>query len=140
MTALILIQDYFPQVQRVIDAKRKRIVEVTERDCALAVAKSHTICALAIACKRFFKADGVIIQVTTAFIVKGARAIRYRLPTSIGREITSFDRGAEYDPGRYLLSRPSPKRQQKVKKLAAHKGKGEFRHHTRNIRTTIGLN
>jgi hypothetical protein len=144
--ALSMVRQYFPQVKRISDATKKEIVEVTQADNQHADVKSHRTCALAIACKRFFSADGVIIGLTTAFIIKGKVAFRFRLADTVSREITSFDRKAGFDAGLYLLVAPCPsdklgkeRSKDPVRKAKDGKGrKAQFRHYTRNVRTTLG--
>src|SRR4249919_699943 len=92
--SLTMVRSFFPKVESVTDATKSAIVEVTQGDVDNATRKNHRICALAIACKRSFKADGIIIGLTTAWVIKGKVAYRYKLGDSVSREITSFDRGA----------------------------------------------
>jgi hypothetical protein len=106
--SLRMVRQYFPKVETVEDANKAAIIEVTAAHIAKAVRKAHRVCALAIACKEFFIADGIIIGLTTAWVIKGEMAYRYKLGDSISREITSFDRGSDYDVGLYQLSPISP--------------------------------
>jgi hypothetical protein len=62
--SLAMVKRHFPKVESVEDADKPIIVEVTDDDVAHANIKDHETCALAIACKRSFKADGVIIGMT----------------------------------------------------------------------------
>jgi hypothetical protein len=140
---LKMINSFFGQVAKVVDADKQMVVNVTTEDVAKSNIKNHKTCALAVCCQRSFKADGVIIGLTTAYIIKGNTAYRFKLPGSIGREITSFDRGAGYDAGEYLLVRPSPSARLGVPRESgpsgAHTGKGpkHFRHVTGRVRTTL---
>jgi hypothetical protein len=144
-SSLALVRRYFPQVNAVIDARKPAIVEVTRQDNALAVKRSHRTCALAIAAKRCFHADGVIIGLTTSFIILKTVAIRYKNAGTVSREITSFDRGAGYDEGKYILSPCSPSAALGTKRAYdsvrhAKDGSGRkprFRHFTRNVRTSL---
>ncbi len=96
--ALSIVKKYFPKVNRVIDADDRIIVEVTDADSKSKAVRDHNACAMAVACKRKMHADGVIIAVSTAYIVKGKKAIRYKVPESVAREIVSFDRDSYFEP------------------------------------------
>ena len=139
---LRMIKSFFPLVAKVKDADKGMIVMVTREDVAKSNIKDHKTCALAVSCQRSFHADGVIIGLTTAYIIKGNSAIRFKLPNSISREITSFDRGAGYDAGEYLLVPPCPSARLGVERTPGNNhrsGKAEktFRHITGRVRTTL---
>jgi hypothetical protein len=103
LTSLRNVKHFFPKVTKVNDADENVIVEVTNRDTAHAKVRDHVTCAMAVACKRTFKADGVIIAVSIAYLIKGDTATRYKLPESVSREVVSFDRNAGFDEGVYHL-------------------------------------
>ena len=107
-TALQLVKKFFPEVTHVVDASRNAAIEVTARDEKVANKKSHKTCAMAVACKRKFHLDGVIISINRAYLVKGKKARRFDLPPSVSREVVSFDRGAGFEAGEYELSRVAP--------------------------------
>lgn len=109
MTALQIVQKFYPEVKTVVDGNSSIIVEVTKRDCESKAVKSHKDCALALACKRHFDIQGVIIAVRVAYLVEKDRAIRYGLGEAIAREITAFDRHGSFAPGEYKLLQPSHK-------------------------------
>lgn len=139
--ALRMINSFFPKVAKVVDADKAMVVEVTKADIAKADIKQHKTCALAVSCQRSFHADGVIIGLTTAYIIRGNTAIRFKLTDTISREITSFDRGAGYDEGEYLLSPPCPASRLGVPHRGGRRtGTGkprQFRHFTRNVRVSL---
>lgn len=141
--ALRIVREYFPGVTTVSDATKPVIIEVTQRDSENSEALNHTACAYAVACKRQMKADGVIIGTKTAYIISGKRAVRYRMPESVAREIVSFDRRAGFAVGTYQLRAPSEWEQLgavntgKTHNPSDRKIK-RFRHITSNIRTTLG--
>jgi hypothetical protein len=141
--SLAMVKTYFPKAEIVEDATNPAIVEVTTADNNNADVKSHRTCALAIACKRFFKADGVIIGLTTSWIVRGKVATRYRNAGTVSREITSFDRKAGFDTGLYILSPASPsnrlglERSYDPVRAGTKKGIRKFKHFTRNVRTSL---
>jgi hypothetical protein len=140
--ALAIVRHFHPNVTTVKDAKRSIHIEVLPRDTTVATVKNHKECAMAIACKRKLKVDGVIISVSTAYIVKGKTATRFKLGQSISREITSFDRKAGFAPGEYQLNAPS--QQQKIghgklnpNRNHGRSGNSRFRHVTSDIRTNL---
>jgi hypothetical protein len=142
-TALKIVQNYFPTVDRVVDGEQPLLVEVTQRDNRSAKVRNHQACAMAVACKRAMHADGVIVSVNTAYVINGTTATRYSLPQSVSREVVSFDRDAGFAPGEYMMSPPCPTR-----RLGAIKGsqtntekpkkRKPLKHHTSGIRTVLG--
>lgn len=142
--SLAMIRRYFPKVEKVQDAAKPVIVEVTADDVSHATVKDHETCALAIACKRTFKADGVIIGMTASWIVRGKVATRFHNAGTVSREITSFDRKAGFDVGFYLLSPASASaRLGTVRATNPYRSgktpstKRVFRHYTRNVRASL---
>jgi hypothetical protein len=140
-TALKIVQSYFPGVESVKDSRGKVKVEVTKGDVSTSKRKKHAECAMAVACKRAMKLDGVIISTSTAYLIKGKQAIRFHVPNSVSREVVSFDRGATFEPGTYELMKPTWK-------LGKHRhgkatGTGKLRpinrrHLTSNVRAALG--
>jgi hypothetical protein len=142
-SSLAMIQSYFPFVEMVKDATQRAVVEVTADDNTHSDVKSHKTCALALACKRFFHADGVIIGLTTSWIIINKTAMRFMNSGTTSREITSFDRKAGFDAGKYLLTPATDSNRLgsvRAKNPDRH-GKGgpkrAFRHYTRNVRTSL---
>lgn len=145
MNALKTVQKFFPQVTEVVDALRPVKIEVTPRDSGSHGIKDHETCALAQACKRQLRQDGVIISRTTAYLIKGRRARRFQLPISTSREVISFDRGGGFAPGTYQLSAVAPDRRlgrrqgSNRDRATGSSGKPkQFRHLTANVRTVLG--
>src|SRR5947209_11513354 len=97
--SLNIVRHFHPQINKVVDGDEDILIEVTPQDSKSAKVKKHIECALAVACKRKLKADGVIISRATAYIIKGKTATRFKLPNSVSREIVSFDRNAGFDEG-----------------------------------------
>jgi hypothetical protein len=141
-TALGIVKQFFPQVEDVKDAKHPLLVEVTKNDNKSAKVRDHKACAMAVACKRAEKADGVIVSVMTAYVIKGNTATRYRLPQSVSREVVSFDREAGFEPGEYTMSPPVPtSRLGSMRGTGVHTGTGKKItrvHRTSRIRTVLG--
>lgn len=138
--SLRTVQKFFPNVTTVHDARSHIQVEVTKADDKTSKKHRHVECAMAVACKRKFKADGVIIARSIAYLIRGKTAIRFGVPTSVEREVTSFDRGAGFDPGIYSLTRPPHKMGQKGgNKNKTGKGKSiAYKHVTTGIRAVLG--
>ncbi len=105
--SLNIIRRYFPAVEKLNDATKSAIIEVTNADSNGAELKNPALCAFAKACYRSFEADAVIIGLTTCYIIKGKVATRFHNTESVSREIISFDRKAGFTPGLYLIS-PAP--------------------------------
>ena len=105
--ALEIVQKFFPQVTNVIDANSSLSIEVTQRDSSNSKLQNHSECALAVACKRKEKADGVLISINSAYVIKGNRATRYKVPEPTAREIVAFDHHGGFTPGSYQLRAPS---------------------------------
>ncbi|SRR6266576_1645105 len=140
--ALARVRRYFPQVEEVEDGLKPIEVEVTAKDSKSATVRNHEGCAMAVACKRLTKADGVIVSITTAYVIKGKTATRYNVPMAVQKEIVSFDREAGFAPGSYSLVPQVPSRRlDEPKPTGPHKVTGKPRrtyHHTAGIRTVLG--
>jgi hypothetical protein len=142
-SALKIVQKFFPGVESVSDAPEPIIVEVTKADNRSAKVKNHKACAMAVACKRSEHADGVIVSLTRAYVIKGNQAVRYSLPESVAREVVSFDREAGFDVGEYHLGAPGPAAKlgaiHTQERKTAHGGKKIKYHKTGGgIRTVLG--
>lgn len=148
MSTLSVVNKFFPKVTSVIDATHNQAIEVTLKDASSKAVKDHKGCAMAVACKRKFHLDGVIISRSVAYLVKGKQARRFKLPQSVSREVVSFDRGAGFAPGIYALAkvpmlnrqgarakRDDPKRSHKSQNPNKIK---RFRHLTINVRSVLG--
>ncbi len=143
--ALKNVQKFFPKVLKVTDSDNDLEIEVLERDIRAAAKKNHTECAMAVACKRAEHADGVIISVNTAYVIKGNEATRFKVPQSIAREVVSFDRGSQFGPGDYALKSPRKSqrlgaRQERSPSTATRPLKTKRRkpHVTEGVRTVLG--
>ncbi len=140
--ALARVRRYFPQVEEVEDGLKPLEVEVTAKDSKSAAVRNHQGCAMAVACKRLTKADGVIVSISTAYIIKGKTATRYSVPQHVQREIVSFDREAGFAEGNYRLVPKEPSnRLDEPKPTGPHKVTGKLRktfHYTAGIRTVLG--
>ncbi len=104
------LRRHFPKVTEVVDATRGVKVVVKESDNVVGRKNQPTECAMAKAMKREFDADGIIIGLSTSYIIRGEKATRYETPETVSREITSFDRHQDFAPGVYGLAPVSPSR------------------------------
>ena len=102
------VRRLFPQVEYAVDATKPVEVSVGKRDCTDAKKMDPMNCALARAAKRELHADGVIIGMTTSYVVRGKVATRFATPISVAREIVSFDRHNDFAEGDYHLTPKSP--------------------------------
>jgi len=132
------VQKFCPKVTSVIDAKRSLIIDVIHKDALSSARKKHGECAMAEACKRKYKLDGVVIARSTAYLIKGNVATRYRVPPSVSREITSFDRGGGFEIGTYKLTKiRAIKIRKKLPPKTVKPSPSKFKHITTNIRSTL---
>ena len=152
VTVLDIVRRYFPDVKTVKDAEEEVYIEVTPRDNQHAKVKNHTACAMAVACKRTYHADGVIVAISVAYIIKDGVATRFRLPESIAREVVSFDRKGGFAPGEYKMLAPDQRHTANGKRQGPPHDpteerddlprnplkKQRFVHFTEGIRTVLG--
>jgi hypothetical protein len=118
-------------------------VSVTKDDVRFARRKDKSNCALARACVRQKIASSAMIGIGTSYLINGTTATRYHTSTTVAREITSFDRHADFAEGTtYRLSKVSPRSRLDAGKRPGKvsgsrnppKVDGFVRHHTANIR------
>lgn len=135
------IRRNFPRVTEVRDATKSIIVSVEKIDAHTGKKNNPEECALARACVRKNIADGAMIGVSTTWLIKGNVATRYKTSEGVAREITSFDRHQDFQPGKdYVLGKVSPSSRRggpSGKNKAPKKHGGEpviHRHRTTNIR------
>jgi hypothetical protein len=98
----------FPGVQRVADSYQAVRIDVRDTDRAGAEPQEHTKCAFAVAACREHKADGAFIGIRASYLVFGSLAIRFCTPSTVAREITTFDRHQDFATGIYRLSPMTP--------------------------------
>jgi hypothetical protein len=138
-SALGIVQKYHPEVTKVVDARKNLEIEVTEGDCKYAQRKNAKDCAMARATKRKF--DGAVIASSTAYIINGDTATRYKVPASLAREIVTFDRHNAFEPGDYHLKAPSPRErlgsQMKTRELGKYQKNGRETNQRRHV--TAGI-
>jgi len=123
------ISRLYPNVKFCEEATKAINVDVSRNDCKVGRKSDPTECALAKAVKREFHADAAIIGMTTSYIIKDNKAIRYSTPDSVKREIISFDRHQDFEPGSYYLIPSSP-----ANRLGSHRSSGKSGNHkTRRV-------
>ncbi len=103
--ALQIVQKYHPNVKKVVDATKSLAVRVTKKDCDNASSNMPDECAVAKAIQR--QHLSAIISSTTSYVIDGDKAVRYKTPMAINKEIVSFDRSHVFAPGDYKLNAPS---------------------------------
>lgn len=102
------IRKHFPDVDYIVDADYPIDIAVDKEDCQDAKQLDPTNCALARAAKRAFNADAVVIGISTSYVIRGKRAVRFATPEHVSREIVSFDRNGDFEPGTYKLVPKAP--------------------------------
>ena len=136
--ALRIVKQFFPDVERVKDARADVEIEVTKADTNSAAVKNHKACAMAVACKRAMRVDGAIVSLGTVYLIKDDEATRYRVPQSVSRELVAFDRGGSFAPGEYTLKKPERASQRKPRQDHKTGRRTQSpRHVTANIRTAL---
>lgn len=146
-SALAIVQKRFPSVTSVTDAKKSLFLDVSKQDSASSNPKDHQNCALAKACKRTQQIDGVLVSLSTAYVIVGKVATRYHIPQYAQREIVAFDRRVGFTPGTYEFTAP-PKTDRLGKRDAKRKVGGShgpangglakrFRHKTSGVRAAL---
>lgn len=138
-TSLSIVQKFYPDVTKVVNAKKDLPIQVTPKDVNLSAAKDHKACAMAEACKRHMKIDGAVISTRTAYLIKGNVATRFDVPEYAAREIVAFDRGAGFAAGRYALKKPAPRAQHGAgkRKQSWDRRPGKLKH--RKAKRTEGI-
>jgi hypothetical protein len=103
-TSVQIVKTKFPNVEYVKNAERGVSVQVRREDTQGARARDHADCVFARACVRELHAEGALVSVGVVYVIKGDTAIRYHTPQALSRELVSFDRGAGFSVGEYLLN------------------------------------
>lgn len=106
-SALGVIQSYYPSVRSVADAKTNLRVEVTEEDDVFGNPKAMDDCAVARACRHTKGVDGALVGRSTAYVIQGAHATRYRINPKARKRIVKYDKEWSFRPGMFTLSKPA---------------------------------
>jgi hypothetical protein len=137
------VQKFYPEVTTVKDATEDVDIEVTNRISQSAAVKNHKKCAMSVACERQLGADGAIVSVNVAYLIKGKSAVRYRVPESVSREVVSFDRNGGFAAGSYELKAPLKGHRigehytQSRKNTGKRRRSNKHNHITAEIRTSL---
>jgi hypothetical protein len=89
-----------------VDANDDLEVEITKADVLAAKRKAPNSCAAAKALSRSLHTEAEV-HISRTYLRKGNKWIKFITPSSIAREITSFDRSSIFEPGDYTLKAPS---------------------------------
>lgn len=135
----------------IVDATQSLHIDLKPHDIKMGTRKKAKECAFACAAKRIDRTiKHAFFYRSTAWLEKDdGKLVRYMLPTSVQREIISFDRGGGMMPGEYLMKPPAKSQSLDAVKVysaktAAHRGrktktKGIVRHYTGGIRSIRDL-
>ena len=100
----------------VVDAKDDIVLNVSKHDVQISKKKDPAHCAAAEAGKRELKCE-VKVYLSRMYVKTGKQWVRYVTPSNVSREIVSFDRGNQFEPGSYVFKAASISQ-----RLGAHKG------------------
>ena len=109
---------------KVIDPRGKLELHILPKDVAKGKPKSPSGCAAAVACLREipYCTDARVHIGRTYVKVKNVWH-RYKTPRQLRTEIISFDRGAMFQPGTFVLEPLSPSQRPTGRATGGHKGK-----------------
>lgn len=99
-----------------VDATTPLEIEVKRGDIRTAKTKHHKECAFAKACKRTFAIRNAYFFRAIAYLEFKDKMVRFSLPHVVQREIVSFDRNQDMEPGRYFLAAVSPSRNRDIQR------------------------
>lgn len=114
---------------KVVDAKRKLKLEISNDDVKQGKTKEPGTCAAAKACLRQVKdIKAVRVHLSRVYMKiedkQGEKWVRYLTPDPLRNEIIAFDRGGTFEPGQYTLNWVQPSTQFGVKKKRYDTSKG----------------
>lgn len=94
---------------KVVDATKKIVLKITERDVKKGNTKDPGACAAALACMRELpNCTEARVHLGRTYVKTGRNWTRFQTPHSLRSEIVAFDRGGEFAPGEYTLSPLQP--------------------------------
>jgi hypothetical protein len=134
-SALQIVQKFYPEVTKVVNAKHDLNIKLRPADVRSAGVKKHDGCAMAQACKRQLHVDGAIVSTSSAYLIDGKKATRYSVPLNVAKEIIAFDRGAGFEPGEYQLVKPWPSAIKRNTGRVRGRETGEKRFRRKSIRS-----
>ncbi len=93
----------------VIDTKHPMTITVTQRDIDKADPKHPESCAAARACVRQAHALEARVHLGRVYVKTNEdHWVRFITPPTLRSEIIAFDRGGVFEPGKYVLKKPTP--------------------------------
>jgi hypothetical protein len=92
----------------VVDAKKPVTIKIGQPDILKGNTRDPAACAAAVACKRIMHAKKARVHLGRTYVLMGKKWLRFMTPMSLRTEIVSFDRGAKFAAGTYVLSPPQP--------------------------------
>jgi hypothetical protein len=101
------LRAHHPSLKYVVDGRENVPIIVTARDVGKADRKNRGSCAISVAALRTQQVDNAIISSSRCYLVSNDVAYRYLLGNDSVRELTSFDRGASFTPGTYVMKAPA---------------------------------
>lgn len=91
------------------NARKRMKIEILPADIRSASKKKPECCAVANACMRQMPIKEIRVHLSRVFMKgKDGTWTRFLTPKNLRTEIVAFDRGGEFEPGTYLLSKPNP--------------------------------
>lgn len=103
--------------KKVVDAKRKAVIHITQTDTVKGATKDPGACAAARAAKRdIVDCLSARVHIGCVYIEHEKKWERYTTPPALRSEIIAFDRGGSFQPGEYMLNAPSPSRTEEGRK------------------------
>lgn len=99
--SLAIVQQFYPQVEKVIAAKKPIFVTVKASD-GKGKQRQHNACAMAAACERELGLKAIFSR-SIAYLVKDTTATKYIVNGAAREEIIAFDRSGVITPGTYKL-------------------------------------
>lgn len=143
-----MLRKHYPDVDAVVDAKKRVVLNITREDIAFGKRKDHRTCGVAVCVRRQENVDGVIVGVRRVYFIKGRVATRFEPTESLSRELVAFDRGGTFDAGVYVLNpvrRPTGTKTRRTRtpsEASSNPGGSSpqlaLSHFTRLTRTTLG--
>lgn len=94
--------------KKVVDARRKAKILITQRDTKEGDNKNPSDCAAARAARRDIpECLNARVHIGRVYVEQKDKWVRYFTPEALRTEIIAFDRGGTFQPGEYELKPPS---------------------------------
>ncbi len=95
--------------QSVIDSKKPVHIKILKSDCQKGASKDPGACAAARACLRDIPGcKAARVHINKTYLQIDDKWVRYLTPPALRTEIVSFDRGAMFQPGEFVLRAVPP--------------------------------